>query len=87
MPPTIWSLLLQTFDMELVDLAIRCIGNEFECDTTAAPDTHVFVTQTIWSVLLRNFDMELVDPFPEADYQSMVVGPKSCRIRYRRRKL
>lgn len=43
--------------------------------------------QAIWSVLIRNFDMELVDPVPEADYQSMVVGPKSCRIRYRRRKL
>ena len=43
--------------------------------------------QAIWSVLMRNFDMELMDPFPEADYQSMVVGPKSCRIRYRRRKL
>ena len=43
--------------------------------------------QAIWSVLLRNFDMELMDPFPEPDYQSMVVGPKSCRVRYRRRKL
>ncbi len=43
--------------------------------------------QAIWSHLLRNFDMEMVDKFPEADYQSMVVGPKACRIRYRRRKL
>lgn len=43
--------------------------------------------KAIWSVLLRNFDMELIDPFPEPDYQSMVVGPKSCRIRYKRRKL
>lgn len=43
--------------------------------------------KTIWSHLIRNFDMELVDSFPEPDYQSMVVGPKPCRIRYRRRKL
>ena len=41
----------------------------------------------IWSVLLRNFEFELVDPFPEADFESMVVGPKPCRVRYRRREL
>lgn len=43
--------------------------------------------KTIWSVLLRNFEFELVDPFPEPDYESMVVGPKPCRVRYTRRKL
>lgn len=41
--------------------------------------------KTIWSVLLRNFEMEMIDAFPEADYGSMVVGPKECRIRYQRR--
>jgi sterol 14-demethylase len=43
--------------------------------------------KSIWSVLLRNFEFELVDPFPEQDFESMVVGPKPCRVRYRRRKL
>ena len=42
--------------------------------------------KTIWSVLLRNFDFEKVDPFPDPDLDSMVVGPKACRIRYQRRK-
>lgn len=42
--------------------------------------------KTIWAVMLRNFEMEMVDPFPEADLDSMVVGPKPCRIRYTRRK-
>ncbi len=42
--------------------------------------------KTIWSVLLRNFEFEKVDPFPLPDLDSMVVGPKACRIRYRRRK-
>ncbi len=55
--------------------------------TAAFSALSLAVSQAIWSVLLRNFDMELVDPFPEPDYQSMVVGPKNCRIRYRRRKL
>ncbi len=43
--------------------------------------------KTIWSVMLRNFEMEMVDPFPEPDLDSMVVGPKACRIRYTRRKV
>uniref|UniRef100_A0A061QTA1 Sterol 14 desaturase n=1 Tax=Tetraselmis sp. GSL018 TaxID=582737 RepID=A0A061QTA1_9CHLO len=43
--------------------------------------------KTIWSVLLRNFEFELIDPFPEPDYESMVVGPKPCRVRYTRRNL
>lgn len=43
--------------------------------------------KTIWSVLLRNFEFELLDPVPEADYTSMVIMPKPCRVRYRRKKL
>lgn len=43
--------------------------------------------KTIWSTILRNFELEIVDPFPEPDYQSMVIGPKPCRVRYTRRKL
>lgn len=43
--------------------------------------------KAIWSVMLRNFEMEMVDPFPQADLDSMVVGPKACRIRYTRRKV
>jgi len=43
--------------------------------------------KAIWAVLLREFELELVDPVPEADYESLVVGPKSGRVRYRRHKL
>ena len=43
--------------------------------------------KAIWSCLLRNFEFELVDPLPDADYNSMVIGPKPCRVRYTRRKL
>ena len=43
--------------------------------------------KAIWSVLLRNFDFEMIDPVPEADYESMVIAPKPCRVRYVRRKL
>ncbi|KAK9862266.1 hypothetical protein WJX84_003669, partial [Apatococcus fuscideae] len=43
--------------------------------------------KTIWSTILRNFDMQLVDPVPEPDYDSMVVGPKPCRIRFQRRRV
>ena len=43
--------------------------------------------KAIWSVMLRNFDFELLDPVPEADYDSMVIGPKAARVRYTRRKL
>jgi hypothetical protein len=35
----------------------------------------------------RNFDFELLDPVPDADYDSMVIGPKACRVKYTRRKL
>lgn len=43
--------------------------------------------KTIWSVLLRNFEFEMIDPFPEPNFESMVIGPKPCRVRYTRRKL
>lgn len=43
--------------------------------------------KTIWSVLLRNFEFQLVDPLPEADYNSMVIGPKPCKVKFTRRKL
>mmetsp|Transcript_6366 Transcript_6366/g.14126 ORF Transcript_6366/g.14126 Transcript_6366/m.14126 type:complete len:494 (+) Transcript_6366:74-1555(+) len=43
--------------------------------------------KAIWSVLLRNFEFELLDPVPEPDYNTMVIGPKPCRVRYTRRKL
>jgi sterol 14-demethylase len=43
--------------------------------------------KTIWSVLLRNFDFELLDPMPEPDYNSMVIGPMKCRVRYTRKKM
>lgn len=43
--------------------------------------------KSIWSVLLRNFDFEMLDPVPEADYDSMVIGPKPARVRFTRRKL
>ena len=33
--------------------------------------------KAIWSVLLRNYEFELLSPFPEPDYESMVVGPKA----------
>jgi len=44
--------------------------------------------KTIWSYLMRNFEFQLDGPFPEPDYESMVVGPKPpCRVRYKKRKL
>jgi len=43
--------------------------------------------KTIWSVLLRNFELKLLDPFPEPDFESMVVGPKPCRVKFTRRTL
>jgi len=38
-------------------------------------------------VLLRNFDFELLDPVPEPNYDSMVIAPKPCRVKYTRKKL
>lgn len=43
--------------------------------------------KTIWSYILRHFDLQPMDPFPEPDYESMVVGIKPCRVSYRRRDL
>lgn len=54
-----------------------CIGSNFA----------YLQIKTVWSVLLRNFDFELIDAFPEPDYESMVIGPKPCRVKYTRRKL
>uniref|UniRef100_A0A1D1ZGC4 Obtusifoliol 14-alpha demethylase n=1 Tax=Anthurium amnicola TaxID=1678845 RepID=A0A1D1ZGC4_9ARAE len=44
--------------------------------------------KAIWSHLLRNFELELVSPFPEVDWNAMVVGVKGkVMVRYNRRKL
>ncbi|KZV20615.1 obtusifoliol 14alpha-demethylase [Dorcoceras hygrometricum] len=44
--------------------------------------------KAIWSHLLRNFELELVSPFPEIDWNAMVVGVKGkVMVRYRRREL
>jgi sterol 14-demethylase len=38
-------------------------------------------------MLLRNFDFEMLDPLPTPNYNSMVIGPNPCRVKYTRRKL
>ncbi|XP_010929672.1 obtusifoliol 14-alpha demethylase [Elaeis guineensis] len=44
--------------------------------------------KAIWSHLLRNFEFELISPFPENDWNAMVVGIKGeVMVRYKRRKL
>lgn len=44
--------------------------------------------KAIWSHLLRNFEFELVSPFPETDWNAMVVGVKGeVMVKYKRRKL
>ncbi|KAH7832997.1 hypothetical protein Vadar_002198 [Vaccinium darrowii] len=44
--------------------------------------------KSIWSHLLRNFELELVSPFPEIDWNAMVVGVKGkVMVRYKRREL
>ncbi|XP_051116410.1 sterol 14-demethylase [Andrographis paniculata] len=44
--------------------------------------------KAIWSHLLRNFEMELISPFPEIDWNAMVVGVKGkVMVRYKRRVL
>ncbi|XP_078440764.1 CYTOCHROME P450 51G1 [Wolffia australiana] len=44
--------------------------------------------KAIWSHLLRNFELELVSPFPETDWNAMVVGVKGkVMVHYTRRKL
>lgn len=44
--------------------------------------------KAIWTHLLRNFELELVSPFPEIDWNAMVVGVKGkVMVRYKRRVL
>ncbi|KAL6327186.1 hypothetical protein AAG906_015225 [Vitis piasezkii] len=44
--------------------------------------------KAIWSHLLRNFELELISPFPEVDWNAMVVGVKGkVMVRYKRREL
>ncbi|XP_022891263.1 sterol 14-demethylase-like isoform X1 [Olea europaea var. sylvestris] len=44
--------------------------------------------KAIWSHLVRNFEMELISPFPEIDWNAMVVGVKGkVMVRYKRREL
>ncbi|PIM97932.1 Cytochrome P450 [Handroanthus impetiginosus] len=44
--------------------------------------------KAIWSHLLRNFEMELISPFPEIDWNAMVVGVKGkVMVLYKRRAL
>lgn len=43
--------------------------------------------KTIWSILLRKFDFELCQEHPQADFSTLVVGPKpSCMIKFQRKK-
>jgi sterol 14-demethylase len=44
--------------------------------------------KTIWSIVLRHFELELISPFPEIDWNAMVVGVKGkVMVRYKRRPL
>ncbi|XVE55940.1 hypothetical protein DITRI_Ditri03aG0197600 [Diplodiscus trichospermus] len=44
--------------------------------------------KAIWSHLLRNFELELISPFPEIDWNAMVVGVKGkVMVLYKRRQL
>jgi len=44
--------------------------------------------KTVWSYLFQHFDIELAGPFPEVDWNAMVVGIKGkVMVRYRRREL
>ena len=44
--------------------------------------------KTIWSILLRNYKLELISPFPETDWNAMVVGVKgNVMVKYKRRSL
>lgn len=44
--------------------------------------------KAILSHLLRNFELELISPFPETDWNAMVVGVKGkVMVRYKRRRL
>nr|AFK43443.1 unknown [Lotus japonicus] len=51
------------------------------------PFAHLQI-KAIWTHLLRNFELELVSPFPEIDWNAMVVGVKGeVMVRYKRRVL
>lgn len=44
--------------------------------------------KAIWSHLLRNFELELISPFPEIDWNAMVVGVKGkVMVRYKRKEV
>lgn len=44
--------------------------------------------KTVWSYLLQHFELELSGPFPEVDWNAMVVGIKGkVMVRYKRRQL
>ncbi|XP_020408074.1 obtusifoliol 14-alpha demethylase [Zea mays] len=44
--------------------------------------------KTVWAHLLRNFELELMSPFPENEWNSMVVGVKGkLMVKYTRRQL
>uniref|UniRef100_A0A2P2MQU7 sterol 14alpha-demethylase n=1 Tax=Rhizophora mucronata TaxID=61149 RepID=A0A2P2MQU7_RHIMU len=44
--------------------------------------------KAIWTHLLRNFELELVSPFPEIDWNAMVVGVKGkVMVHYKRQEL
>eukprot|EP00249_Psilotum_nudum_P016916 c26052_g1_i1 orf=549-2048(+) len=44
--------------------------------------------KTIWSHLFRNFELEMISPFPEPDWDAMVVGVKGkMMVRYKRKPL
>ena len=43
--------------------------------------------KTVLSILIRRFEFELVGDLPQADFTSMVVGPKPVALRYRKRKV
>ncbi|XP_022885275.1 obtusifoliol 14-alpha demethylase-like isoform X1 [Olea europaea var. sylvestris] len=44
--------------------------------------------KAIWSHLVRKFELELISPFPEIDWNAMVVGVKGkVMVRYKRREL
>ncbi|KAH7373474.1 hypothetical protein KP509_17G058700 [Ceratopteris richardii] len=44
--------------------------------------------KTIWSHLFQNYELELLSPFPEIDWDAMVVGVKGkVMVRYKKRSL
>ncbi len=37
-------------------------------------------------MLLRTYDFEMIDPVPQPNWNSMVIGPLPCRVKYSLRK-